>query len=125
DDQDLRYVKAVFHLKNGVKYEAKSSLYNNYIVVEGFPEAGEYNVTLVAVGVGEVESAPTTVKIQTLTPPYIATVNGLRTSGNVFATYGGININYENTSNGNIVIHVLEKETDGQWKPVTTVYTKQ
>ncbi|MCH5685889.1 DUF4959 domain-containing protein [Niabella sp. W65] len=34
--EDLRYVKAVYTLDNGVKREAKASIYKNEITVDGF-----------------------------------------------------------------------------------------
>ncbi len=63
DNSDLRYVKAAYRLSDGSLRENKASVYHNSILVDGFAEAGEYEVDLIAVSVGEVNSDPTPSKL--------------------------------------------------------------
>jgi hypothetical protein len=118
--EDLLYVKAEYELLSGIKRETKSSLYKNHLIVEGFGEEGEYDVTLYAVAKGEVESLPTPVKITTLTPPYISAYNSLTMAEG----FGGINVAFKNEDEGNLVFQVMVVDSTNMWKPVYTHYTK-
>lgn len=121
---DLRYVKAVYILADGSVRENRASIYNNAITVDGFAESGEYTVDLVAVGVGEIESDPTEVTIHALTPPYLKTLETLAEVGGVQATFGGIQLRFENESEAPIVIHVLAKNDNNEWEPAQDFYTR-
>src|SRR5699024_5689274 len=52
-DESLRYVKAVYNIRPDYTRETKSSLYTDYLIVDGFPSTDEYEVTLYAVSKGE------------------------------------------------------------------------
>lgn len=110
--EDLLYVKAEYTLASGLKREAKSSLYKNYLIVDGFEKAGVYDVILYAVAKGEVCSEPTIVKIDALTPPYLTT----RASLNLIETFGGVNISCKNEAKANLAIVLLEKDIKEGWK---------
>ncbi|MEH6304083.1 DUF5000 domain-containing lipoprotein [Olivibacter sp. CPCC 100613] len=122
--QDLRYVKAVYTLGDGSIRENKSSLYKNTITVDGFATAGEYPVELIAVGVGEIESDPTSLNVTTLTPPYLRTLELLGKENNMMSTFGGIRLQFENETEAPIVIHILAKDDGGEWKPALDHYTR-
>lgn len=115
---DLLYVKAVYTLASGLTREAKSSLYKNFIIVDGFEKEGEYNVELYAVAKGEVSSEATMVKIQALTPPYLLTRNSL----NLVETFGGVNVSFENLAAANLSITLLEKDSTNTWNEKYTHY---
>jgi len=119
DDEGLSYVKAVYEV-NGKTREAKSSFHNTKLLVEGFGEAKEYEVTLYAVSKSEKESVPVRIKVNPLTPPII----DVRTSLEVIPTFGGINVSFENLNNGNITIQVLRKDAGGDWVVLDNYYTK-
>lgn len=121
---DLRYVKATYTLNTGVVRESKSTIYKNTLMVDGFSKAGSYAITLTAVGVGEVESTPTTVKIEALTPAHQEVINKIRDNHDMYATFGGINIDYENATESNLVIRVLTRDDDNKWVISQTAYTK-
>lgn len=125
NNRDLRYVKAVYTLGDGTVRENKASIYQNSIVVDGFAQAGEYPVSLVAVSVGEVESDPKPLTVTTLTPPYLLTLETIANEGNLLPTFGGIRLHYENAVEAPIVIHVLAKNDNGQWQRATDHYTKR
>jgi hypothetical protein len=120
---DLRYVKATYTLNTGVVREAKSTIYKNTLLVEGFSKAGDYNITLTAVGVGEVESEPITVKITALRPVHELIIDSIRVNNRMYTTFGGINVDYQNETESNLVIRVMIKES-GTWVVSQTEYTK-
>src|SRR5690606_41106379 len=51
--ESFRYVRAEYNIRGDLKREAKSSLYSNYVVLDGFPETEEYEVKLYSVSNGE------------------------------------------------------------------------
>lgn len=120
--EDLRYVKASYTLDNGIKREAKASIYKNEITVDGFGKEGAYSVTLQAVSVGEVSSDPVTVPISVLRPPYLLVLDKIRADNNVVATFGGINLNYDNDARSDIIIKIM-RDSLGKWLPVEDEYT--
>jgi hypothetical protein len=117
--EDLLYVKAEYSLSSGVKRETKSSLYKDYLYVDGFEKAGEYEIKLYAVAKGEVVSDPTTVKINVLTPPYQIT----RKTVNLIETFGGVNVSFQNDTKADLSIQLLEKDAKGVWKEKYTYYS--
>ncbi|KGE13154.1 DUF5000 domain-containing lipoprotein [Sphingobacterium deserti] len=125
NNRDLRYVKAVYTLGDGSIRENKASIYKNSIVVDGFAQAGDYPVSLISVSVGEVESDPQPLTVKTLTPPYLKTLEALEKDGSLLPTFGGIRLNYENSAEAPLVIHVLAKNAQGQWERATDHYTKR
>lgn len=116
---DLLYVKAEYELAFGLKRETKSSLYKNYLKVDGFPKEGEYEIKLYAVSRGEVYSEPTIVKINVLTPPYLMT----RKTLNIVETFGGVNVSFENENEADLSIVLLEKGEKDEWIDKHTYYS--
>ncbi|MGS2740003.1 DUF5000 domain-containing lipoprotein [Sinomicrobium sp. M5D2P17] len=124
NNSDLRYVKAVYNLSDGSIRENKASVYHNSLTVDGFAEAGEYGVDLISVGVGEVYSDPTVLKITTLTPPYLKTLESITKEGNMKATFGGVQLRFENETEAPLVLHVVTKDSVGKWAPERDFYTQ-
>lgn len=118
-NSNLLYVKAEYE-SNGVKRDAKSSFYNNSLIVDGFGDTNEHTVTLYAVSYGEKISNPVSVKIKPLTPPIQVARNSLK----VVAAFGGINVAYENPDKGNLILQILRKGADQLWSLADTYYTK-
>lgn len=119
NSESLRYVKAVYSIRPGVVREAKSSLYTDNLVVDGFPAEDEYEVTLYAVSKGEKESEPVTIKVNPLTPPLLEAYNSLTFT----ETFGGVTIEFENSGEASLAVTVLTTEGD-EMKEVETYYTK-
>lgn len=115
---DLLYVKAEYKLASGIERSAKSSLYKNTIIVDGFANAGEYDIELYAVSKGEVSSEPTIVSITVLTPPYIET----RQSIELTETFGGVSVVCENKAAADLSLVLLEKDSIGVWNEKYTHY---
>lgn len=117
---NLLYVKAEYTVK-GVKREAKSSMYVNNILAEGFADTTETEVTLYAVSRAEVASTPVKVKVKPQAPSII----GVRASLVLDSTFGGISVRFTNPDAANIAIGVLVKDSVGEWKNVDYYYTSQ
>jgi hypothetical protein len=119
ESTNLLYVKAVFDL-NGVKTEVKSSFYKNNLVVEGFGDVNEHEVTLYAVNRSEKLSDPVKVTIKPLTPP----VQVIRNSFVVGETFGGIFVRFKNPDKANVVVKVLVEDlTSKEWINIENYYT--
>lgn len=117
---NLLYVRAEYYLK-GIKREAKSSVYTNSVLVEGFGDTEQHVVKLFAVSRCEVSSEPIEVTIQPLPPA----IEGVFVSLDAKPAFGGINVAYLNPTRANIVIGVLVIDSAGDWKHVDFHYTSQ
>lgn len=119
EDRNLLYVKAVYTVK-GVEREVKSSYFNNKVLVDGFGDTNNYDVTLYSVSRAEVESTPVTVKVQPLAPAMYAVFESL----SVKESFGGFNTWYENPDKGNIVIEISKWDTvNNEWMDLDKYYT--
>src|SRR5690606_24162556 len=92
DDQTILYVKAVFESHMGQEREVKSSVYKNYIDLDGFGDTNEYTVKLFAVNRSEIQSEPIECKVQPLTPPIYDVFESLEASED----FGGVNTKFTN-----------------------------
>lgn len=119
-NENLLYVKAEYELGDGKKYEARASYFNNNLLVEGFGDTREREVTLYAVSRGEQPSTPVKVKITPLPPAIEYIYNSLQ----VQATFGGPNIKYVNEFKAKVVIELLI-DSGGTWVPRDAEYTEQ
>jgi hypothetical protein len=117
-DEGLRYVAAEYYI-GGRKTVKKSSYYDNSITINGFAASEEYEVSLYAVSWSDARSAPVTVKINPLEPPYITTFNSLKPQ----PTFGGIYTGYENGNESDLRISVIMLDSVGEWKTLDTHYT--
>ena len=119
NNESLRYVKAVYSIRPGVVRQAKSSLYSDHLVVDGFPAEQAYEVDLYAVSKGEQASDPVTVTVNPLTPPLLEAFNSLTFE----ETFGGVTIAFENSGEASLAVTVLTEEEGGMTE-VETYYTK-
>lgn len=119
-DENVAYVVAEYQVKeNDEVHTAKSSKYKNSLRVEGFPKAGEYSITLYAVGRDEQRSDPTHITIQADTPPVILAFETL----SVAEDFGGINIQGDNLAKGDLVYEVLLRNPKGEWEVAEQYFT--
>jgi hypothetical protein len=117
-DENLLYVKAVYDLK-GMQREVKASMYQNKLLIEGFGDTQERDITLYAVSRSDVPSEPVSVKVKPLTPPIVNVFKSLKTD----SAFGGINVKYANVDSANIVFEVLVLDSVGDWQHVDFNYT--
>ncbi|HKJ42412.1 MAG TPA: DUF5000 domain-containing lipoprotein [Sunxiuqinia sp.] len=113
EDKDLLYVKAIYTLPTtGKQVEVKSSFYNNNLMVDGFLDSQDYQVTLYAVNRSEIESDPVEVTVH----PKESPIWDVRRSLTVSANFGGFNISAQNPTQSDVVIVLLAKDSiSGDW----------
>ncbi|WP_026309435.1 DUF5000 domain-containing lipoprotein [Niabella aurantiaca] len=119
-NENLRYVKAVFEIRPGVQRETISSLYQDSLVVDGFPDVKEYEVKLYAVSFGEKSSEPVTVKVTPLTSPLQEAYNTLQFE----ETFGGTTITFMNSGEASLAVTMLTPDSTGKLTEIQTYYTK-
>src|SRR5690606_4635262 len=118
DDESLRYVRAEYNIRPDFAREAKSSLYKDELIVDGFPDTIEYEVTLYAVSKGEQSSSPVTVRVKPLLPPLKEAYNTIE-----FAeTFGGVRISFDNIGQASLAVTLLT-DSAGVLSEVETYYT--
>jgi len=89
---NILYVQAKYKINDATSREAKSSYYQDTVVVNGFAEAKSYEVTLYTVSRANVSSDPITVTVNPTTPVYKL----VRPTVNMTADFGGINVTASN-----------------------------
>jgi len=119
DDPDLLYVAAEYLTRNATPRVFKSSFFNNHILVEGFADAGEYDVKLYAVDRSGNRSEPTTIQVAPLRPPVVEAFNSLT----VFEDFGGISLSFVNEAEADIGIAVLVLDQNKERVLLDTYYT--
>lgn len=85
---NLLYIMARYSIRDQVVRETKSSFYSDTIVVNGFANSKDYEVTLYSVTRANVMSDPVTVTVHPKTPYYQLIKPTVQTA----ADFGGINI---------------------------------
>lgn len=121
NDENLKYVQAAYTLADGTHRTFNASFYTDSILVNGFPEAGEYDVQLYSVSYGEAKSAPVTVKVNPSTPAYRMVLE----KANVEPTFGGIRFTSEDEATSDLSIIFLKKNTINEWEEIGAYYTKK
>ena len=119
NDKNLKYVKAVFTPREGDEMSVNASYFTDSLIVNGFKEAGEYEVYLYSVSFGENYSEPVKVKVNPETPPYQLVAQTLK----CVQSFGGVNVSYENPTKADLSVSVEKLESDGTWSEVNTNYS--
>ena len=120
DDSDLLYVEAQFkrNSSDGTS-KVRSSVFNNNLMVEGFGEEKEYEVSLYAVDQSENRSEPVFVTIKPEKAPFTDVFESLE----AFADFGGIHLFWENPFEGEVSIEVYANNEVGVPKLADVIYT--
>lgn len=119
-DPNFYYAKAVYEIQPNVFREAKSSLYNDTLVLEGFGDTLVHDVKIYSVGKNEKQSEPILSKIQPLTPP----VQSVFKTINIVPTFGGIQVSFKNPSMAKIAIEIMKDTTSANtWTTLETLHT--
>lgn len=119
DDPDILYVLATFNSNMGGERVVKSSVYKNYVILDGFADTEEHTVNLYTVSRSEVRSEPVAVKIKPLIAPIKTVFNTLE----VGPDFGGVNARFVNEKENEFVFHTMYKNTDGVWVDYDRLYT--
>lgn len=118
-DEDFLYVKAIYTLKDGIKSEHRSSLYNNYLTIEGFGSTDAQEVELVAVDRYRNESSPVKVTVNPLTPPVLTIGESL----DLVADFGGVHAYWTNPTRADVGVTILIKDHNDEFVPLETFYS--
>lgn len=119
DDQNLKYVRACYNVDNSER-TVNASFYTDSLVVDGFPDAKEYDVRLYSVSYGEATSEPVVVKVNPLTPPY----KEVRKSLIPNETFGGIRVSFANPEKAKLGVGVIKKQAGDIWTQIYMHYTE-
>ena len=117
-DNSINYVEAVYEI-GGKEVRRKGSFYTSSLLLDGFPEARDYKVSIYSVSYGEARSEPVVVNVSPSTPPYKAVAEQL----DIKPIFGGIKTEFKNPTKSNLQITFLQKDASGRWTEVETLYT--
>jgi hypothetical protein len=117
-DDNICYIEAVYEI-NGKITKTKSSFYTSTLMLEGFPEAHSYTVSLYTVSFSEKRSKPVEITVTPLQPPYKAIAETLEVS----AIFGGVKAIYHNPTKAYLQIAFLGKNSTNEWFEYQTLYT--
>lgn len=110
EDFDLMGVKASYMLDTGEQVEVIASAYNSEISVEGFAEVKEHPVTLRAIDKSRNESEPVTIQVTPKRAPIFDVMESLQ----IFNDFGGIQLQWENPDQKDIIIIVSKPVPNSQ-----------
>ncbi len=119
DDDNILYVVATYKLATETRI-VKSSVFKNYVVMEGFADTNEHSITLQTVNRSEVYSDPITATIKPLISPLSQVFSTLSAS----EAFGGIKLHFLNENRGEYVLYTLIKDEDGGWVEYDRLYTQ-
>src|SRR5690554_5479868 len=92
DDEDALMVEAKYRLDNGKEVTSKSSIFKNFVVVEGLRKSAQQEVELVTVDRSDNRSQPVVATIS----PEMAPVDKLYNSFELVEDFGGVRLFYNN-----------------------------
>ncbi|WNH10724.1 DUF4959 domain-containing protein [Thalassobellus suaedae] len=122
DDENFLYAKAVYEAPVGVPREAKSSKYDNELILEGFGDTDTHNIKFYSVGRNTKESSAIEQSFNPLTPSIFEVAETI----DINAVFGGFEILYDNLSEANIIVEALIDTigTATEYVPYDKLYTK-
>lgn len=117
--QNLSYVKAEC-LINGEVREVKASSNTNTLIVNGFADESDYIVNLYSVSRSEKASEPVRVQVKPLSPPFQEVFENIQ----LIEDWGGVSAQFENPSEAELAITIIDMDDNGFWSEGETFYTK-
>ncbi|MDR2472200.1 MAG: DUF4959 domain-containing protein [Tannerella sp.] len=119
NDQNLKYVKAVWTTDDGIEYNQTASFYTDSILVDGYGAEGEYKVELYSVSAGEAISKPVTVTVNPTRPPYLVAYDKM----SILPNFLGIRVLSENETGAKLTFRTFKLDSVGDYIEVGTDYT--
>ncbi len=120
DDEDLLYIMAVYPLADGKTGETKTSVFSNRMFIKGFGKSKKHTIQLISVDRSQNKSDAVQVEIEPLDAPIYSIFETLT----VQASFGGFKVYWENTSNEEIIVEILEKnEITGEFNNIENFYS--
>lgn len=104
-DKALLYVQAEYKLSSGETATRKASYYEDSLILDGFSDTLEHEVTLYSISRSSVKSDPVLIKVKPLEASIFHVIKSLKIEN----AFGGYNINALNQTGENIGIIVLNK----------------
>ncbi|HEY8895877.1 MAG TPA: DUF5000 domain-containing lipoprotein [Niastella sp.] len=104
-DKALLYVQAEYKLSNGEAATRKASYYEDSLILDGFSDTLEHEVSLYSISRGGIKSEPVLVKVKPLEASIYHVIKSLKIEN----AFGGFNISALNPTGENIGIVVLTK----------------
>lgn len=117
-ETDISYVRAEYMYK-GSMTTTKSSVYKNYVILEGFGTTDPVDVALYTVDHSENASSPVKVTINPLLPPVFEISQSFQWERD----FGGFKLNWINPTEDEVVLTLLIKAEDGVYYEESTYYT--
>lgn len=117
-ETDISYVKGEY-LVNGTKYVVRSSVYKNYLMIEGLGSTEPLDISLYTVDHSENLSEPVIKKINPGTP----LVDLIMQSMKITTDFGGIKVTWENVLASEVGITVLATNDKGEMEEGETLFT--
>jgi hypothetical protein len=117
-DDDLLYVKAVYHI-NGVEKTATSSIYTDTLKVFGFGNTEEQSALLYCVDRSGNRSLPVEATFTPGTPPVQTIFNSMTMQ----PAFGGVQIQWNNPDRAEVAIYLVAADETGELMEADVVYT--
>lgn len=118
DDRNISYILAEYE-RNGKMFTERSSIYNNFVRIEGFKTLDKIPVTLRTVNHKEVKSDPITVEITPLEAP----VYLIQQSLTMLTDFGGISAFWKNNTGTEIGVKLMLKDSKNELKDTLVYYS--
>ena len=120
-DLDLLYVKGKYFNEKNENKEVIVSSYIDSLNINGFGLAGEYEVQVTALDLGNNESAPVTAEISPLEAPIHAILESIEGAQD----FGGVNISYDNPTRASVSLNMSIENDNGDIVFKESFYTSQ
>lgn len=118
DETDISYVRGEYNVK-GIKHVVRSSVYKNFLIVEGLGTIDPVELTIYTVDHSENVSAPIKEKFTPGTP----LVDLILTSMKLQTDFGGVKVTWENVLGSEVGITVFATNDKGELEEGETLFT--
>jgi hypothetical protein len=120
NEKDISYVKAEYTY-NGVKWVVRSSIYNNYLLIEGLGSVEPIDVTVYVVDHSENVSVGASKTFTPDTPPW----ETIFASVQILPVFGGVSITWTNETETEIGVTVFAEDSTGVLREGRTQYSRE
>ncbi|MCL3779558.1 DUF4959 domain-containing protein [Prolixibacteraceae bacterium JC049] len=121
DQNDFLYVQAEYINQQNKTVFVKSSLYNNFLEINGFLEEREYDITLTTFNRAGQQSEPHHIKATPLKSPIIKVFESLEMTKD----FGGPRVTYTNQDKAQVGIIIISKDEYGNYKDSFAQFVQQ
>jgi hypothetical protein len=120
NETDISYIYGEF-VSNGELRIVRSSIYNNFLTVEGLGNTDPVEITLFVVDHSENRSTPVTLLFTPLEPP----VRAILKTMSFMEDFGGVTVQWENPSQTEICFNFMASDSVGVLQDFEIVFNKQ